>query len=96
MEAGNITDLFGPQGVPVSSTKSMTGHELWMSGTAQVVYSCLMAKNQFMAANINFNGPDDASSQLDIITETRQQSLSSALCNSAGFGGTNSSLVIGF
>ena len=96
MEAGNILDIFGERGVPVSSTKSMTGHELWMSGAAQVVYSCLMARNDFMAANINFDGGDEATSHLDIITETRQQPLTSALCNSAGFGGTNSSLVIGF
>lgn len=96
MEAGNILDIFGERGVPVSSTKSMTGHELWMSGAAQVVYSCLMARNDFMAANINFDGADEATSHLDIITETRQQPLTSALCNSAGFGGTNSSLVIGF
>lgn len=96
MEAGNILDIFGERGVPVSSTKSMTGHELWMSGAAQVVYSCLMARNDFMAANINFDGADEDTSHLDIITEIRQQPLTSALCNSAGFGGTNSSLVIGF
>lgn len=96
MEAGNILDIFGERGVPVSSTKSMTGHELWMSGAAQVVYSCLMARNDFMAANINFDEADEDTSHLDIITEIRQQPLTSALCNSAGFGGTNSSLVIGF
>lgn len=96
MEAGNITDIFGAMGVPVSSTKSMTGHELWMSGAAQVVYSCLMARNDFMAANLNFDGPDESSSTLDIITKTRQQPITSALCNAAGFGGTNSSLLLGF
>lgn len=96
MEAGNIIDVFGEHNVPVSSTKSMTGHELWMSGAAQVVYTCLMAKNGFLAPNINFDGPDEASEKLDIITETRQQQIHKALCNSAGFGGTNSSLVLGF
>lgn len=96
MEAANILRIFGPKGVPVSSTKSMTGHELWMSGAAQVVYSCLMASQGFMAANINFDGPDEASEQLDVITETRQQPVHHALCNAAGFGGTNASLVIGF
>lgn len=96
MEAINILNIFGPKGVPVSSTKSMTGHELWMSGAAQVVYSCLMARQGFMAANINFDGPDEASEQLDVITETRQQPIRRALCNAAGFGGTNASLAIGF
>lgn len=96
MEAGNILDVFGAGNVPVSSTKSMTGHELWMSGAAQVVYTSLMARDGFLAPNINFDGPDDASSKLDIITETRCGRLKKALCNSAGFGGTNSCLVLGF
>ncbi|MTD26911.1 beta-ketoacyl-[acyl-carrier-protein] synthase family protein [Erwinia sorbitola] len=96
MEAGSIANIFGPQGVPVSSTKSMTGHELWMSGAAQVVYTCLMAKHGFMAPNINFDGPDEASEPLDIITTPRQQPIKYAMCNAAGFGGTNSCLTLGF
>lgn len=96
MEAANITDVFGPCKVPVSSTKSMTGHELWMSGASQVVYTCLMAQHAFMAPNINFDGPDETTAQLDIVTQTRLQPIKKALCNSAGFGGTNSSLVLGF
>ncbi|BDH44684.1 beta-ketoacyl synthase [Salmonella enterica subsp. enterica serovar Choleraesuis] len=96
MEAGNIIDVFGARNVPISSTKSMTGHELWMSGAAQVVYTSLMAHNNFVAPNINFDGPDDVTAGLDIITEAREQSIKKALCNSAGFGGTNSCLVLGF
>lgn len=96
MEAGNIVDVFGERTTPVSSTKSMTGHELWMSGASQVVYTCLMAKNGFMAPNINFDEPDEASAKLDIIQKTREANIKMALCNSAGFGGTNSSLVLKF
>lgn len=96
MEAGNIVDVLGEKSVPVSSTKSMTGHEFWMSGAAQVVYTVLMAHNGFLAPNINFDGPDEHSALLDIITETREASIGAALCNSAGFGGTNSCLALAF
>ena len=96
MEAGNILDELGEKTTPVSSTKSMTGHEFWMSGAAQIVYTVLMAQNGFLAPNINFDGPDEHSARLDIITQTRQARITAALCNSAGFGGTNSCLALGF
>lgn len=96
MEAGNILDVLGEKTVPVSSTKSMTGHEFWMSGAAQVVYTTLMARNGFLAPNINFDGPDEYSARLDIITETREVPITAALCNSAGFGGTNACLALTF
>lgn len=96
VEARNILALFGDKGVPVSSTKSMTGHELWMSGASQVVYTTLMARNGFIAPNRNFEIADEWSCRLDIVTETRNTPLHAALCNSAGFGGTNASLVLRF
>lgn len=96
VEARNILALFGNKGVPVSSTKSLTGHELWMSGASQVVYTTLMAGNGFIAPNRNFENADEWSRELDIVTETRDASLRAALCNSAGFGGTNASLILRF
>lgn len=57
VEARSIISLFGEKVVPISSTKSMTGHELWMSGAAQTVYSVIMAQKQFLAPNCNFNKP---------------------------------------
>lgn len=96
VEAESITRVFGAPGPPVSSLKSMTGHELWMSGAAQVVYCVLMAQKQFIAPNINFEQPDEASAQLDIVTRTRPARLHRVLCNSAGFGGTNACLALGF
>ncbi len=96
VEARAIADLFGDGRVPVSSTKSMTGHELWMSGAAQVVYSTLMAQQGFLAPNCNFQQADEDSARLDIITATRNERPKSALCNSAGFGGTNAALVLRF
>jgi 3-oxoacyl-[acyl-carrier-protein] synthase-1 len=96
VEARCLRTLFGEKTVPVSSTKSMTGHEMWMSGAAQVVYSTIMAKKQFLAPNRNFSKPDKDSAFLDIITEARPASPKVILCNSAGFGGTNASLVLRF
>jgi 3-oxoacyl-[acyl-carrier-protein] synthase-1 len=96
VEARSITGLFGRRAVPVSSTKSMTGHELWMSGAAQVVYATLMARHGFLAPNINFEQPDEWSAHLDVVTEARPRHITAALCNAAGFGGTNSVLALRF
>ena len=95
-EAENIAAVFGDDGPWVSSTKSMTGHELWMSGASQVVYSTLMAENGFIAPNINFHTPDEASRRLRIAATAIHQTPELVLCNSAGFGGTNSCLVLRF
>ncbi|GHV50263.1 beta-ketoacyl synthase [Deltaproteobacteria bacterium] len=96
MEAVNIVGLFGERSVPVASTKSMTGHELWMSGAAQVVYTTLMAQREFIAPNRNFETPDEASAKLDVVAETRNGHFDAALCNAAGFGGTNACLALTF
>ncbi len=47
-EAKAIYEIFGSE-VPVSSTKSMTGHECWMAGASEVIYSILMMQNDFIA-----------------------------------------------
>ncbi|MBE0596289.1 MAG: beta-ketoacyl-[acyl-carrier-protein] synthase family protein [Desulfuromonadales bacterium] len=95
-EAANIRAVFGQRTPPVSSLKSMTGHELWMSGASQVVYSVLMAQGGFIAPNINFRQPDEATAGLNIVTSTLLRAPEQVLCNSAGFGGTNSSLLLRF
>jgi 3-oxoacyl-[acyl-carrier-protein] synthase-1 len=93
VEAEAIHRVFGGK-VAVSSTKSMTGHECWMAGASEVVYSMLMMQNNFIAPNINFENPDDTSAKINIIAETKQQKINYFLSNSFGFGGTNSSLII--
>lgn len=95
-EARNISAVFGPKTPPVSSLKSMTGHELWMSGASQVVYCSLMARGGFIAANVNFSEPDEFSAKLNIVAERIDRAPEHVLCNSAGFGGTNSCLVLRF
>ena len=95
-EAANIRRVFGTKTPPTASLKSMTGHELWMSGASQVVYSTIMAQQKFIAANINYRAPSEATAGLNIIRETIPQPPTKVLCNSAGFGGTNSALVVAF
>lgn len=93
-EAEALGEVFSGLRTPVSSTKSMTGHECWMAGASEIVYSMLMMQHDFIAPNINFENPDEASEKLNIIAETKQQRLDTILSNSFGFGGTNSTLII--
>ena len=96
VEAQNIHAVFGPSTPPVSSLKSMTGHELWMSGASQVVYSVIMAEQGFIAPNANFVRPDKDTENLHIVKEAMPRPPKKVLCNSAGFGGTNACLVLRF
>lgn len=93
-EAKAIYNVFGGTKVPVSSTKSMTGHECWMAGASEVVYCLLMMQNGFIAPNINFENPDEDSAKLNIVPVGRNQKIDVFLSNSFGFGGTNSSLIL--
>ena len=93
-EAEAISRVFEGCDTPVSSTKSMTGHECWMAGASEIVYSILMMQNDFIAPNINFENPDEASEKLNIINKTTNKNIDVFLSNSFGFGGTNSSLII--
>ncbi len=92
-EAQAIFNVFGGK-VPVSSTKSMTGHECWMAGASEIAYSLMMMNNDFIAPNINFENPDEDSAKINIIPEYKEQKIDCFLSNSFGFGGTNSSLII--
>ncbi len=93
-EAKAIYSVIGDLNIPVSSTKSMTGHECWMAGASEVVYSMLMMQNDFIAPNINFETPDDDSAKLFIANKTLEKNIDVFLSNSFGFGGTNSTLII--
>ena len=93
-EALALKRLFGPTQTPISSTKSMTGHECWMAGASEIVYSILMMQGGFIAPNINFETPDEYSEGLNIINKTTEKEINTVLSNSFGFGGTNSALVV--
>jgi 3-oxoacyl-[acyl-carrier-protein] synthase-1 len=93
-EAKAIDAVFGTGGPPVSSTKSMTGHECWMAGASEVAYTLLMMRDGFIAPNINFTAHSDDMPKIPVVTETRPAALRTVLCNSFGFGGTNACLLL--
>ena len=104
-EAKALTRLFAPPNPSsgssetsasspyISSTKSMTGHENWMAGASEAVYSILMMQNNFVAPNINLEHKIDEAKDLNIVTETVYTPINTVLSNSSGMGGTNSALV---
>ncbi|MBP5412575.1 MAG: beta-ketoacyl-[acyl-carrier-protein] synthase family protein [Bacteroidales bacterium] len=93
-EAQAIYKVFGDANIPVTSTKSQTGHEMWMAGASEVIYSILMMQGGFVAANLNFDYPDEDSEKLHIAAERLNHYFNTFLSNSFGFGGTNSTLII--
>ena len=93
-EAKAIAEVFGEHKPYVASTKSLTGHEMWMAGASEIVYSMLMMQNNFIAANLNFEEPDDASACINIPKERVDVEFDTFLSNSFGFGGTNSTLIV--
>ena len=86
--------MFGSSGVPISATKSLTGHALGAAGVNEAIYSLLMMQNNFIAPSINIDTLDDAAKGLDIVTEARDAQLNTVMSNSFGFGGTNATLVM--
>ncbi|WP_448825896.1 beta-ketoacyl-[acyl-carrier-protein] synthase family protein [Capnocytophaga bilenii] len=92
-EAKAIYQLFGGN-TPVSSTKGLTGHECWMAGASEIVYSVIMMQHSFIAPNLNFETADADSGRLRIIAETTPQRIDTFLSNSFGFGGTNSAIIV--
>ncbi len=94
-EARAIAEVFGSL-TPVSSTKSMTGHECWMSGASEVLYTTLMARDSFIAPNINFSRLDKDCPAINVVKQTRESNVRLAVSNSFGFGGTNAAIVLDF
>lgn len=93
-EAMALNRMFQGKHALISSTKSMTGHECWMAGASEAVYSILMMQNNFVAPNINFKNADEHSEKMNLATATVETEVNTVLSNSFGFGGTNSALVI--
>jgi 3-oxoacyl-[acyl-carrier-protein] synthase-1 len=93
-EAMALDRIFNGKRAWISSTKSMTGHECWMAGASEIVYSIIMMHNNFVAPNINLENPDEYSAPLKLARETVETEVNTVLSNSFGFGGTNSALVI--
>ena len=93
-EAMALGRLFDGKRALISSTKGMTGHECWMAGASEAVYSILMMQHSFVAPNVNFEHPDEDSEKQNLATTTGETEVNTVLSNSFGFGGTNSALVL--
>lgn len=93
-EAIALERMFGGKHALISSTKSMTGHECWMAGASEIVYSAIMMQHHFVAPNINLENPDEHAAKINLTAKTVDTEINTVLSNSFGFGGTNSALVI--
>ena len=95
-ETKAIKDAFGDYAykIPISSTKSMTGHTIGAAGAMGVIASALAIKNEIIPPTINYETPDP-DCDLDYVPNVaRESKVNTALINSFGFGGSNASLVI--
>jgi len=95
IETVAIKRTFGDQAkqIPVSSTKSMTGHVLGGAGGLEAGISVLALRDQILPPTINYKNPDPACDLDYVPNEARKANIRYALSNSFGFGGTNASLV---
>jgi 3-oxoacyl-[acyl-carrier-protein] synthase II len=94
LEATAVRNLFGEYKVPVSSTKSMTGHLLGGAGGLEAGITILALRDQILPPTINLENQDEDTMGMDFVpNHARKASLDYALSNSFGFGGTNSALV---
>lgn len=79
----------------VSSTKSMTGHLLGAAGGIEAVFCALALRDQIAPPTINLDNPGDGCDLDYVPNKSREATLSVAMSNSFGFGGTNGTLVFG-
>lgn len=95
-ECKAIKEVFGDKAPAISGTKSMTGHCLGGAGVQEAIYGLLMMRDGFVAPTLNVDDmdPEIAALDLNIVTETRHQNVSTILSNSFGFGGTNGSIIM--
>ena len=93
LEAHAIRNLFGKE-VPVSSTKSMTGHLLGGAGGLEAGVTVLALRDQIMPPTVNLENQDPETDGMDFVpNQARQASFDYAMSNSFGFGGTNGALL---
>lgn len=93
-EAAAIASVFGPYGVPVSSTKGVTGHTLGAAGIVEALVTIEVLLRQQLPASANLRA-QDSDFALDIVTDTRPAQLRYAASNNFGFGGSNCTLIFG-
>ena len=94
VEAQSIAKVFG-KGPPVSSTKSMTGHERGAAGSNELIYTLLMMEQNFIAPNINLEELDPECGGIRIVAnQPIEANIDIAASNSFGFGGVNTCVIL--
>ena len=98
VELDAIKMLFGDLAshIPISSTKSMTGHMIGATGAVEAIYCTQMLEGNFIAPTINLENCDEGYEWADLVPQKVREnvSLKHIISNSFGFGGTNASLLI--
>ncbi|MFB0505520.1 MAG: beta-ketoacyl-ACP synthase II [Thermodesulfobacteriota bacterium] len=79
--------------IPISATKSMTGHLLGAAGSAEAIFSILALRDGIIPPTINLENPDPQCDLDYVPKESREQEINIAMSNSFGFGGTNAVLI---
>ncbi len=94
-EIAAIRKVFGTDGPPIGSTKSLSGHSLGAAGVHEAIYSLLMMENDFIAVSANIENLDPAVADMPIVTQKVENvKLERIMSNSFGFGGTNAALIL--
>lgn len=96
-ETAAIKTVFGETAysIPVSSTKSMTGHLLGASGAVEAIFSILAIREGVIPPTINYHTPDPVCDLDYVPNQPRKAAVRHVMSNSFGFGGHNATLVVG-
>jgi 3-oxoacyl-[acyl-carrier-protein] synthase II len=96
-EIASLRNVFGDKAgqVPVSSTKSATGHLLGAAGGVESIFTSLAVMHDLLPPTLNLDQVDETMSDLDLVPkQARSQPVKHAICNGFGFGGVNASLLV--
>lgn len=93
VEAQALATLCAGRQIFISSTESMTGHEGWMGGASEAIYSILMMQNNFVAPNINIENAIEEARNLNIVRNTIETPINMVLSTSSGLGGSFNALI---
>lgn len=95
-EIAALRNVFGDHlpGIPISSTKSATGHLLGAAGGIESVFSILAVRDDIMPPTINLENPEEGLADLNLVpNQSLQQRVQHSLCNGLGFGGVNATVI---